>query len=231
MKATLLIAAAVVGASLASPLLAASGSSFAFIKTNTGKVYTNCRVFKADPDGVIIAHQDGGAKLLFSDLTEESRDLLGYDAQKEASYEKQRAEAKAKEREELWNYRRELAKAQAAAYAAEAKRMEIIAVQNLAGGYGGGWGYGYGWDGGYGWGGAGFANGCYDRFGQGFNRFARFPYPWGFSRGGTTFPAAANFGGLNTRGRTFFGPKPRGGSIGTPSMGRLTPALGASGKK
>jgi hypothetical protein len=253
-KAATLLIAALIAVLLSSPThVAANGSSFPLIKTISGKVYTNCRVFKTDPDGVIIAHQEGGAKLLFADMPEETREMLGYDAKKEAAYEKQRAEARVKEREELWKYRRELAQAQAAAYAAEAKRLEMVTVQNIAtgGGYGG---YGFGWDGGYGWGGygyspgwygnpwgSGFGFGCDTHLGKGFgfghghgfafspyHRFARIPF---YFRGGTTLPTPANFGTMNTKGRTFVGPRPRSGSVGTPAMGRLTRPLGSSGRK
>jgi hypothetical protein len=202
-------------------LSASDGTSLSFIRTNSGKVYTNCRVFKTDPDGVIIAHQSGGAKLLFADLPEDTRAMLGYDAKKAAAYEKDRAEAKAKEREELWKYRREVAKAQAAAYAAEAKRMEVIAVQNLAMGYGG-----YGWDGihGLGWNPAyGYANG----FANGINCRPPFLH---FNRGRTTLPATSTGAPvLNVRGRTIFGPAPHAVPLATPAMGPLTPGLGTAG--
>jgi hypothetical protein len=236
---------------------AADGSSHSFIKTTSGKVYSNCRVFKTDPDGVIIAHQHGGAKLLFADLTEESREMLGYDAEKAAKYEKDRAEQKKKYQEDLWKYRCEVAKAQAAAYTAEARRMEVIAVQNLA--YGGGFGgYGFGYDGfGFGYGGNGYGrDGYYGRdcgpygYGHGYGRFGGyggtlafgsptyggFVSPFGGSplrlitRGGTTLPTPCNFGTMNTNGRTFFAPPMNKFSIGTPSHGRGTPSLGGRRK-
>jgi hypothetical protein len=227
MKIALLLSAAV--AFLSCSAVADEGESFSFIKTTTGKVYTNCRIFKMDPDGVIIVHDYGGAKLLFADLTAESRTALGYDAKKLAAYEKERAELKKEEREELWKYRRELAKAQAAAYTADARRLEVIAVQNLAsGGYGG---YGYGWDpfGGFGYGlglGYGFGNGY--GFDRGFgHRFGGFPLRHGhFHRGKSVFPTPANFGTANFIGRTFHAPHRGVAPLATPAMGPLTPALG-----
>lgn len=216
------------------------GQSFDFIKTKSGKVYSHCRVFKTDPDGVMFVHQHGAAKILFAEMPEETRQMLGYDAKREADYEKARAEQKQKDREALWKYRTEVGKAQAAAYGAEAKRMEIIAVQNLATGYGGGYGFGYGLDGfggygyspylgygnGYGLVGHGYGHGFGHKHGWGYPH--HFGYHHGYFRGRTTLPTPANFGAVNVKGRTFFAPPPRANSIGTPAMGPLTPSLGGS---
>lgn len=214
---TILVPAIALALSLQFSAFADDGTSLSFIKTKTGKVYTNCKVFKTDPDGVIIAHQHGGAKLLFTDLSDSTRALLGYDEKKAEAYEKERAEKKAKEREEIWKYRREVAKAQAAAYTAEAMRQEFISVQNIASAGG----YGYGWDGLYGFG--------YNAHGYGRgNHYGRPPH-WS-QRGRTDlYPAhSGNGGGINVRGRTFFGPPQRSVPLATPAMGPLTPALGGS---
>jgi len=72
MKTPLLLAASIAFL-LQSPSHAADGGSFTFIKTNYGKVYTNCRVVQTDPDGVLIFHQNGCAKLLFENLPEDAR--------------------------------------------------------------------------------------------------------------------------------------------------------------
>lgn len=211
MKTSLFLAAALL-LSAYTALQAAEGASLSFIKTKSGKVYTNCRVFKMDPDGVIISHQSGGAKLLFADLPDDMKAQLGYDAAKEAKYEADRAEAKRKEREELWAYRRELAKAQAAAYTAEAQRQQVVAIQSmaLAGGYGG-----WGWDTGWAWNGGVNCN------------------PWlggrpGFNRGSATLPTPGG-GGLSFKGRVIHGAPQRNVPLGTPAMGPLTPALGSGG--
>lgn len=236
MKTILLpIAALIFGISQLSH--ADDGGSFSFIKTNSGKVYTNCRVFKTDPDGVIIAHQNGGAKLLFADLTPDSRAMLGYDAQKAEAYEKERAEAKKKAREELWKYNCEVAKAHAAAYTAQARRMELITVQNIAGGYGG-YGYGYGWDPfgtfgpGYGYGYAyGNGYGYGGPYGKGFGCS---PLRYGFvRRGGTTITPQNDCRPANTLvgviGRSCFpGFNRPSFPVATPAMGRSTPAMGPS---
>lgn len=218
-----------------------SGSSFSLIKTNSGKVYTNCRIFKTDPDGVMFSHQHGGAKVLFVDMPEETRNMLGYDAKKAAEYEKDRAEQKKKEREELWKYRNEVAKAQTAAYNAEARRMELMAVQGMAGGYGGygGYGYGYGLDP---FGGFGYGYGLGYPYGFGYGTGVGLGHRFGFSPLHCRFPARnittllpknsgiqPVLGGVI--GRPGFAPvhcptPPRA----TPAMGALTPALGGGGR-
>ena len=212
MKTSLFLAAALLLACFPT-LHAADGASLSFIKTKSGKVYTNCRVFKTDPDGVIISHQSGGAKLLFSDLPDDMKEQLGYDAAKEAKYEADRAEAKRREREELWAYRREVAKAQAAAYTAEAQRQQVIAIQSMA--MGGGYG-GWGWDTGWTWNGGLNCN------------------PWlgsrhGFNRGSASFATPGGGSGLSFKGRVIHGAPQRNVPLGTPAMGPLTPALGSAG--
>jgi hypothetical protein len=213
---------------LHSPGHAADGGSYTFIKTNFGKVYTNCQVVQTDPDGVLIRHQNGCAKLLFSDLPEDARAMLGYNPERAAQYEKDRAEAKKKQREELWKYRCEVAKAEAAAYNAETARMQVVAAQTFSGGgYGG---YPYAMDG---FGGLGYTSSYGYGFGGGFdggfsNRFGGFPFRNGFfNRNRYTFPTPANAGQLNVIGRNVFSPQPCRVPLATPAMGRLTPALGA----
>lgn len=205
---------------------AADGRSYEFIKTNSGKVYNHCRVFKTDPDGVIISHQHGGAKLLFADLAPDARAMLGYDEKKEAEYLKGRADAAAKEREQLWSYRKEVAKAQAAAYAAVAKRLEVINMQmgGFPGYYGGLPGYGW-WDGSL-----GYSPYGYNHVSRGL-RNGYFGHQ-GLSRGRYTFPTPANAGNLNVIGRTHF-PVPyrsQATPLGVPAMGAPPPALGAGAR-
>jgi hypothetical protein len=248
MKTPLLLIAAF-AVCLTAPAKANDSSSIPLIKTNSGKTYTNCRIFKTDPDGVIIRHEKGGAKLLFADLPEETRTKLGYDAKKAEQYEKDRAEQKKKEREELWKYRNEVAKAQAAAYTAEARRLEVLALQNLAaggfGGYYGGFGYtldgfpalAYGVGNGYGYGiGHGFGHGKGFGFDGGFhrwlsNRFGFSPLHAALHRHGrTTLPTPVGSGGLNVIGHRGFAPQRCAVPLATPAMGRLTPPLGGLGR-
>ncbi len=206
--------------------LGSDGASYRLIKTLSGKIYTNCRVFKTDPDGVMFSHQYGGAKVLFSEMTEESRNLLGYDPKKEADYEKARVEKKQKEREEYLKLRSEMAKAQAAAYTAEARRLALINVQSVAGGYGG---YGLGWDGGLYSSGYGYGNNY--PYGRGYNYNGGYgcsPYYSGYAtRGRYRFTTPPNTPQFNVIGRTIHGPQPCKVPLATPAMGPLTPALGA----
>jgi len=80
-------------ASLCSTLLADSGSeTVQTIVTRNGKVYEKCRIFESYPDGVMFFHKHGGAKILYADMSAESREQLGYDHKKEAAYNKRIAE-------------------------------------------------------------------------------------------------------------------------------------------
>ncbi|MFZ4764049.1 MAG: hypothetical protein ACOYMN_03770 [Roseimicrobium sp.] len=198
----------------ATALRAANGDLVDLIPTNSGKVYTHCRIVKTDPDGVIIAHQHGGAKILFADLAEDVRQKLGYDASAAAAYEQRVAERRATEREALWKYRTELAKVEAAAYAVEARRLDVLAVQSAAGSYGVSWPN-------YGWQTNGYADGCGHRLGYGPTTYLREQTR---SRVSGTSPNASAPG---VRSRTAPGAKSGARApMGTPAMGPLTPALG-----
>ena len=76
-----------------------AGQTVEIITTTTGKTFQHCRIFKVDPDGVMFFHQHGGAKILFTDMTADSRNELGYDPEKAASYEKEIAAKQSKQRE------------------------------------------------------------------------------------------------------------------------------------
>ncbi|RBP47978.1 hypothetical protein DES53_101778 [Roseimicrobium gellanilyticum] len=113
------------------------------IVTNRGKVYEECRIFQVDPDGVMISHKHGGAKLLYAELPEETAVRLGYNPEKAQAYEKERAENLKVKRQMMWEYRKEVARAEAQSHAAETARLNLQAMQQeatLMGGYG----YGYG---------------------------------------------------------------------------------------
>jgi hypothetical protein len=114
------------------------------IVTNRGKVYEECRIFQVDPDGVMISHKHGGAKLLFAELPEETAIRLGYHPEKAQAYEKERAENMRAKRQQMWEFRKEMARLDAQAKAAEAARLNLQAMQQeavLMGGYGYGYGY------------------------------------------------------------------------------------------
>ena len=72
------------------PLLAAASLNAApvvTISTLTGKTYRQCKIVKVHPDGVSFTHANGAAKVLFTDLSQEWRTRLGYDAVAAASYQ------------------------------------------------------------------------------------------------------------------------------------------------
>jgi hypothetical protein len=136
MKKTPLFLAAFVFAFF--PAIASAENPFSTITTLSGKVYTNCQIYRRDPDGVVISHQNGGAKLLFIDLPSEFRDALGYDAAKVAAYEKDLMDLKKTEQEAQWKHRTEVAKAQIAAQRVGTRRANTTPTQSMAvGGYGG----------------------------------------------------------------------------------------------
>ena len=107
-------------------LNAFDGESIARITTKSGKTYNNCRIFKQDPDGVMFSHELGGAKILYSDMPDSIREKLGYDAAKAESYSNELKEKRKVEREQLFELRKEAIKAEAAASAAELKRLEVF---------------------------------------------------------------------------------------------------------
>src|SRR5438552_15874019 len=67
------------------------------ITTLDGRTYRDCRVSRADPDGVCVLWSGGGARIKFANLPAAIRFRYGYDAQKAAAYEQ--AEAARQERE------------------------------------------------------------------------------------------------------------------------------------
>lgn len=114
------------------------------IVTNRGKVYEECRVFQIDPDGVMFSHKHGGAKLLYAELSEETATRLGYNPEKAQAYEKERAENLKVKRRLMWEFRKEVARAEAQAHAAETARLTLQAMQQeavLMSGYGYGLGF------------------------------------------------------------------------------------------
>jgi hypothetical protein len=200
MKTSLLIALAFLLLPFVTPASAAEGSSFPLIRTNSGKVYVNCRVYKTQPDGVIIEFENGGAKLRFADLSPELRAMLNYDPEKEAAYEKERSEKKRKqqeEQEELAKARVEMARVQAAAYEAEAARYQFMAMQGGFGGHGGVGGYPYAGDYGMGYAYDNAAYFPYNGYGVGPGYYGYYGY------GGLLNSPYANNYGIQTESITY----------------------------
>ena len=69
------------------------------ITTLSGKKYTGVTITRVDPSGLSISHDDGLAKISFTDLPEELRTKYGYDPAKAAAAMKQEAEAAVQQRE------------------------------------------------------------------------------------------------------------------------------------
>lgn len=69
------------------------------LMTVGGKKYTGVTVTRVEADGLSISHDDGFAKIPFSDLPEELRKKYGYDPAKAAAAMKQQAEAIAQQRQ------------------------------------------------------------------------------------------------------------------------------------
>lgn len=101
----------------------ATALEVATIQTVQGKTYQHCTILKRDPDGVAFSHRKGTARVLYSDLPEAARGELGYDAKKEADFEKAREQTKqAKLKERLLQQER-TAELLHAARLAEIKRI------------------------------------------------------------------------------------------------------------
>lgn len=198
------------------------------IVTNRGKVYEECRIFQVDPDGVMISHKHGGAKLLYAELPEETAVRLGYNAEKARAYEQERAENLKARRQMMWEYRKEVARAEAQAHAAETARLNLQAMQQdalMMGGYGYGFGLSPGvlyassyhpYLNGFGWGDGYFGGRWIDRDGHHRHRH---------HHSGTTIAPATDI--INYHGVRYpylhraTPPVP----FGVPAMGPLTPRM------
>lgn len=64
------------------------------IITLTGKTYRQCEIVRVYPDGVSFTHANGAAKVLFTDLSQELRQRLGYDPAKAAVYQREQEAAR-----------------------------------------------------------------------------------------------------------------------------------------
>ncbi|MEI6537119.1 MAG: hypothetical protein WCN98_17390, partial [Verrucomicrobiaceae bacterium] len=90
-----------------------NGDMIGLITTNSGKAYQNCRIFKIDPDGVFFAHSHGSAKILYVDMPDATRQQLGHDPVKAAEYSAEILAKQKKAREQQFELRKEVIKAQA----------------------------------------------------------------------------------------------------------------------
>jgi hypothetical protein len=56
------------------------------LKTTTGRHFTNVRILQVDPNGVMIRHRDGIAKVLFEDLSKSDRQKYRYNEEKAKAF-------------------------------------------------------------------------------------------------------------------------------------------------
>ena len=63
------------------------------LATADGQVYRNVQVWKAEPDGLTLRHDEGLTKLAFPQLPEEWRKRYGYDPESAAAYRRLVADA------------------------------------------------------------------------------------------------------------------------------------------
>jgi len=99
------------------------------ITTLTGKTYRQCEIVKVYPDGVSFTHADGAAKVLFTDLSQEWRERLGYDPAKAVAYELEQAERREKQAEARRELDRQQTEAMLLAQQIELARLRGIEAQ------------------------------------------------------------------------------------------------------
>lgn len=98
------------------------------ITTARGKTYRDCRIKKVEPDGISFTHQDGAAKILFTDLPSAMRAKYGYDRKKADAYAKKVAEQRKEAEKRRQDYLRREAEAIEAAQFINA--MRTVQAQN-----------------------------------------------------------------------------------------------------
>lgn len=93
------------------------------IHTLHGKTYQRCKILQRDADGVAFSHQNGTARVLFSDLPESTRFELGYNAQAASDLEKAREQARQEKAQERRQQQERMAELRHAIQLAEIKRQ------------------------------------------------------------------------------------------------------------
>lgn len=117
-------------ASLMAAATLAQAAPIGRITTLTGKTYRQCHIVKVHPDGVSFRHADGAAKVLFTDLSQDWRDRLGYSPAKAAAYRKEQADKLAAEK--AARARQEEARFAALAEAADRARIQALGQEAQA---------------------------------------------------------------------------------------------------
>ena len=70
------------------------------LKTTRGREYQKCRVLKVDPDGLTVTHNQGIAKISFTELDKSVQEKYGYEKEKADKFYKEHEDAAKKRREE-----------------------------------------------------------------------------------------------------------------------------------
>ena len=106
------------------------------LKTKSGKVYEGAKLRKAEPDGLLISHSGGIAKVLFTDLPEDIQAQFGYDPQKALEFQAALAEQRKNQAAIAANAAEASARAErelrAMAESAEKRAEEASEAQNRA---------------------------------------------------------------------------------------------------
>jgi len=108
----------------------ATAAPVAKITTLTGKTYRQCNIIKVYPDGVAFRHSNGAAKILFTDLSSDLRDRLGYSPSKAAAYKKEVADKR--EAEKVARAKYEEARYKLLVEAAERARIQALGQEAQA---------------------------------------------------------------------------------------------------
>ncbi len=98
------------------------------IMTLTGKRFVQCEIVRVDPDAVSFRHATGAARVLFTDLSPEWRQRLGYDAKRARAYAQQMEARRQQEREARVQAQKEAARREEARFqllAAAAQRDHL----------------------------------------------------------------------------------------------------------
>ncbi|MES2593873.1 MAG: hypothetical protein V4662_00975 [Verrucomicrobiota bacterium] len=115
---------------LSATLAQAAPAPIAKITTLAGKTYRQCHIVKVHPDGVSFRHANGAARILFTDLSKDWRDRLGYSPSKAAAYKQERADKAAAEKVARAKY--EEARYNALAAAADRARIQALGQEAQA---------------------------------------------------------------------------------------------------
>ncbi|TDU66052.1 hypothetical protein EI77_03789 [Prosthecobacter fusiformis] len=109
-----------------------SAAPLASISTLTGKTYRQCEIVKVHPDGVSFTHANGAAKVLFTDLSQEWRNRLGYDPAKAAAYQREQEERRQEQAAIRREHEQQRSEALLMAQQMELARLRGIEVQARA---------------------------------------------------------------------------------------------------